>query len=154
MQLIPGYGDKYAITKDGRVWSLISEQWLSPYLKQGYFQTTLLGKGVLTHRLVALTYLDRPSEDKTCVLHKDGVKTNNHVNNLYWGTRADNYQDTVKHGTSPHGSRNGLSKLTQAEVDSIREGYATGLVIMSALGDLYGVSATTVCDIVNYKLWN
>lgn len=38
----------------------------------------------LDHRLVAETFLaDQRSEDKPMVLHKDDVKTNNTVENLY-----------------------------------------------------------------------
>jgi hypothetical protein len=32
--------------------------------------------------------------------HADGDKTNNRAENLYWGTAADNSQDTIRHGTN------------------------------------------------------
>lgn len=41
------------------------------------------------HRLVALAYIPNP-ENKPCVCHKDNNPLNNHVDNLYWGTQAEN----------------------------------------------------------------
>ena len=41
------------------------------------------------HRLVALAYVPNP-ENKPCVCHKDNNPLNNHVDNLYWGTQAEN----------------------------------------------------------------
>ena len=41
------------------------------------------------HRLVALAYIPNP-ENNPCVCHKDNNPLNNHVDNLYWGTQAEN----------------------------------------------------------------
>lgn len=41
------------------------------------------------HRLVALAYTPNP-DNKPCVCHKDNNPLNNHVDNLYWGTQAEN----------------------------------------------------------------
>jgi hypothetical protein len=41
------------------------------------------------HRLVALAYIPNP-ENKPCVCHKDNNSLNNNVDNLYWGTQAEN----------------------------------------------------------------
>lgn len=41
------------------------------------------------HRLVALAYIPNP-ENKPCVCYKDNNPLNNHVDNLYWGTQAEN----------------------------------------------------------------
>ena len=41
------------------------------------------------HRLVALAYIPNP-DNKPCVCHKDNNPLNNHVDNLYWGTQAEN----------------------------------------------------------------
>ena len=46
-------------------------------------------KRIPIHRLVALAYIPNP-ENKPCVCHKDNNPLNNHVDNLYWGTQAEN----------------------------------------------------------------
>ena len=49
------------------------------------------------HRLVALAYIPNP-ENKPCVCHKDNNPLNNHVDNLYWGTQAENMQQCIRDG--------------------------------------------------------
>jgi hypothetical protein len=76
-----------------------------------------------THILVAEAFLGpRPSPDAE-VRHLDGSRTNNRVENLAYGTRADNAQDSIRHGTHQKfrilGEQNGLAKLTAEGVRQI-----------------------------------
>ena len=41
------------------------------------------------HRLVAIHYIDNP-ENKSCVDHIDGIKSNNDISNLRWVTKIEN----------------------------------------------------------------
>ncbi len=99
----------YEVTRDGRVLSH-SHNWRgygSRELKQhlnshGYprVRLTIEGKrkSFMVHKLVAELYVgERPSSSHG-VCHRDDVKTNNHADNLYWGTPADNARDRKKHG--------------------------------------------------------
>ena len=57
----------------------------------GYFKTTLYGKKVSVHRLVALAFLGPPADRfQTQVNHKDLDKSNNAASNLEWVTAAEN----------------------------------------------------------------
>ena len=48
-----------------------------------------INRSLKVSRLVALAYIPNP-ENKPCVCHKDNNSLNNNVDNLYWGTQAEN----------------------------------------------------------------
>lgn len=50
------------------------------------------------HRLVALAYLGNPTGNKIEVNHKDGVKSNNKLDNLEWVTRSENRKHAYRIG--------------------------------------------------------
>lgn len=85
--------DKYAVTRDGRVFSIRANTFLK--LTQdpaGYLSVGLSKNGkkykYLVHRLVALAFIPN-EENKPTVNHKDGNKTNNTVDNLEWATYSE-----------------------------------------------------------------
>jgi hypothetical protein len=59
----------------------------------GYYMVSLCENGkrtvLLIHRLVALAFLLN-KENKPCVNHKNGIKTDNRVQNLEWVTYSEN----------------------------------------------------------------
>ena len=61
--------------------------------KGGYKAVNLYLNGKMktykVHRLVALTFIANP-DNKPCVDHIDGNRTNNNVNNLRWVTNSEN----------------------------------------------------------------
>lgn len=52
--------------------------------------------GSLTHRLVALHFLEKPREDQKFVAHLDFDKTNNHHSNLKWMSQVENSEHQRK----------------------------------------------------------
>lgn len=62
-------------------------------------------KGMQVHRLVAQAFLPNP-DSAPVVCHRNGNPADNRAENLYWGTMADNMQDSLRHGT------HGMAKKT------------------------------------------
>lgn len=69
-------------------------QW---YTADGYLRTKLHSKNRNVHTIVAEVVLG-PRPDGLVVNHKDGVKTNNHPDNLEYVTQAENIQHAIEHG--------------------------------------------------------
>jgi hypothetical protein len=53
-------------------------------------------KSYLVQHLVAEAFLG-PKPEGACVLHKDGCRTNNCVENLRYGTHSENNKDILRH---------------------------------------------------------
>jgi hypothetical protein len=64
---------------------------------RGYLSVGIRRKTHMVHRLVAQAFIPNP-ENKPFVNHKDGIKTNNHVDNLEWCTTAENNEHARRTG--------------------------------------------------------
>lgn len=126
---ITGYDYLYQISNKGRVKSL-AKTWGtgnnttlskpdtlmkgspsgSGYKRVGL---TLNGKSrpLLIHRLVAMAFIPNP-ENKPCVNHKNGIKSDNRLENLEWCTYSEN---TI------HAFKTGLSKATKGDKHHLRK---------------------------------
>lgn len=107
---------------------------------------------VYRHRLVAET-VHGPAPVGYVCRHLDGDKTNNDWTNLMWGTHAENMEDSVRHGATCRGARNGNAKLTERDVAEMRAMRASGETYR-AIADAYGVSTMTALRAVNGVSWN
>jgi hypothetical protein len=90
-----------------------------------------------------------PSGMEGC--HDDGKTGNNRLDNLRWDTKSNNNQDKNAHGTAQKGSRNGASKLTEAQVSDIKRRIPNET--LGALASAFGVSITTIWFIKTGKKW-
>ena len=111
-------------------------------------------KHFYVHRLVAETFIPNP-KNKPFINHIDGNKTNNCVDNLEWCTHKENIIHAIKYGLKRpnYGETNGLAKLTWVKVEQIRHIYNIQKTPMYVLGKIFGVSGTTIYNIIKNKTW-
>lgn len=67
------------------------------------------------HKLVLLAFKGPPKKGQEC-RHLNGVRNDNRVGNLEWGTRLENMQDRGTHGTHVKGAKKENAKLTADDV--------------------------------------
>lgn len=123
----------------------------------GYLRVTLYpsGKTYLIHRLVAKTFLNQ-QEGFNVVNHKDGVKTNNCVDNLEWCNHKHNVNHAYANGLNQYreisGESNPSAKLTRRKVDEIRNLAKDG-VSWNDLAKKYDVQYNCIKRIILNITW-
>lgn len=150
---------KYRVSNYGNVQSIQKGEWINlkpGFSKKGYASVSLFNKGVKPNknfrinRLVAKYFLDEPLEGETIVRHMDNNPSNNHFENLKWGTYKDNEEDKKLHGT--WNTRMTSAKLSFDIADEIRIKFKEGQSQLS-LAKEYNVSRTSITRIINYTTW-
>ncbi len=104
------------------------------------------------HRLIAKTFIHNPM-NKEQVNHKNGIKTDNRVENLEWNTRSENQKHSIRTGLrTAKGTKNSQCKLDEISVRVIREavdaGYPNGHI-----AKYFKISPATICDISKRRSW-
>lgn len=112
-----------------------------------------VGKNFVVARLVATVFVGN-FDGNPIVCHKDDNPKNNFYQNLFWGTQLDNMKDKCNKGRQANGEKNGGGcKLKEKQIPQIRNKYATGLYSYEDIGKEFGVSSSTVYNIVIRKRW-
>lgn len=171
---VPGWETFYEVSDAGRVRSCDrrveanhpSGRFLTRFFKGKILAANVAGNGYqmvclsrpgkrkhfTVHSLVMLAFVGAPPQGHE-VCHNDGVRTNNCLSNLRYGTRSENARDCDLHGTRKvrRGSASHSAKLTGAEVAEIRQVFPA--MSARALALKFGVTHRTVMAIVKNETW-
>ncbi len=115
---IPGYEGMYEVSDRGRVrgldrirpdGKLQKGRILAEWLNKGYPSVTLTKLAVQTkfsvHGLVLLSFVGPAPKDKPVARHLNGIKTDNRLANLKYGTYSENAYDKTTHGTNRNAAK-------------------------------------------------
>jgi hypothetical protein len=97
------------------------------------------------HRLVLAAFFRPPESGEVC-RHIDGMRDHNCAANLTWGTKAENYLDSVRHGTAKIARRGGAhpcAKLTDEQREAITD-LLRSRYLQRDIAVLFGVSTGTI----------
>lgn len=154
---VPGF-DGYFVGRDGTCWSCrqgVMRPLKSLACRTGYLRirATVDGKQIkrLAHRVVLEAFVG-PCPDGMEARHLNGIRTDNRVENLCWGTRKQNMRDRDRHGTTAVGERQGSAKLNPAKVREIRQLAESGM-LKREIAKRLGVCVQCIRNVCDGRTW-
>lgn len=157
--------ENYLISKEGDIIKLpynnkrgdfIYGKFIKPCISTGgYVKVSLMDKegnmrSLLLHRLVLSSFTGL--QDKQ-VNHIDGNKINNSLENLEWCTDKENKEHAVKMNLTAKGSKSGKAKLTEADVQIIRQILSNGSLPTKEIAKIFNIDPSSIIDIKNNRTW-
>lgn len=162
---IKGFEGKYEISSIGRIKSLPRKGRPKGGILGKHYNTcgyvtcglalgkTGHGKTLTVHRLVAIAFIPKPSGNVE-VNHKNGIRDDNRVENLEWITHQQNIKHAFDIGIkSQIGEKCPRSILKNNQVIEIRDKYQYGVITQSMLAREFGVSKSTIKNILSGRQW-
>jgi len=161
----------YRVGSDGTVWSrwtskdaagrghCLGTKWIElkgGLDKDGYRKVILCnGNGARRYVRVQTLVLEAfvgPKPSGMVSAHRNGIRADNRIENLRWATQKENCADKITCGTAQRGETHPLSKVTEAQVRTIRTRRAAG-ESLSVLAAEYGVQKAAICAIATRRTW-
>ena len=93
------------------------------------------------HRLVLATFIGKPNPNSDG-RHINGIKNDNRLTNLAWGTRSENERDKVSHGKSNHGERNGNYRYSDNDIREVKRLRNNG-ASFTKIANIIGMSSSS-----------
>lgn len=165
---IPGWEGHYEVSTQGRVlthWNPGARRLIpsysrilkaSPDLTYGYPTVTLQRekrvRRVAVHILMMETFIGPRPEGMRDIRHLDGIKVNNSLSNLRYGTRIENIEDARLHGTASFEDKHGRRKISKSQAEEILK-LCSKKVPQWRIADEYGLTQQGVSDVKNGKCW-
>jgi uncharacterized protein YjcR len=134
---VKGLEEKYVITNFGRLYTFHKNRFVKGIINpDGFIKYNMGEKSIVAHQLVANHFSDNPN-NYPYVIHKDGDKSNNHINNLEWTDNVITYRNK--------------KLITDEIVKDSRTFWATGKYTYQSLSEKLNISVKSLFDIVHNK---
>lgn len=151
----PVFNGKYSISSDGVLKRNTSQRLLKYSLTKGYYRVTVCDGPLRVnrniHSLVAEAFFG-PRPKGHVVNHKNGIKTDNRVENLEYTTVKGNTDHAFEMKLrSPHANRK-LTDLQIKEIKSLIPSWTRKTTTLLCLK--FGVSRSTIDFIRSGRRWN
>lgn len=134
-------------------------EWIGAKIPYGYGEIMINYRNIGTHRFSWELHYGPIPEGMWVCHHCDNPSCVN-PKHLFLGTPNDNMQDKVRKGRAKgpppplhSGETHPMAKLTWAEVDEIRNLYASGQFTLQDLASQFGVVKTNISSIVRWITW-
>lgn len=168
---VVGYEGRYEVSNLGRVRVVFSSKHtqigmlVGSTKNTGYREAALVDsdgarKYVRIHKMVLLAFVGPPPSGMECN-HKNGIKTDNRLENLEWVTKSEQHIHRARvlnhhprgECLARRGERNGGAKIGRLEAEKIREWYAFGTISQQAIADFFGLNQAHVSRIIRRSNW-
>lgn len=145
------------VDKSGNCWL-----WTGAVNGGGYGHISQAGRrndrqpAIAVHRL-SYELHNGPIPDGLFVLHMCDTPRCVNPAHLFVGTQIDNMQDRAMKGRNPkpmRGEDSPSSKITEKVVIAVRQRFSRGDLTQEQVGELFGISQTTVWRIINRISWS
>lgn len=164
-RLVPGF-PHYRVGNDGSFWTKKPKGWNGGELGEwrqlplsknrfGYIQVHLRHNGKqylrrVQHLVLIAFGFARPSE-KHLVRHINGIRDDNRLCNIAWGTHKENSDDMIRHGTRKTGEDHQNAKFTNEDIHRIRNDYSE--LTNAEVAEIFHVNINTICAIRSRRRW-
>ena len=145
-------------SREERFWSKVAKgegcwEWQGARYATGYGIFNHNGCNRFASRLAWEFANDTKAPKGMVVRHKCDNPPCCRPSHLEIGTHKQNTQDAKARGRLAAGERHGMAKLTQANVETIRNAYAFGGITATDLAAVHGVTVGHISDVVRGMVW-
>ena len=152
------HNNGYEISNKGRIITKRGKLFKGSITQHGYISVNVVFEdGFIArsaHRAVAYAFIHNDDPiNKIEVNHKDGIKTNNKVDNLEWVTKKENQDPEALVLNGKGGENNYQHKLTDKEAIEIYELCKEGKMKYKDIGSLYNIDPSRISRIATGIEW-
>ena len=159
-QIIPS-AEQYEASESGQIWDRVKCRVLKQRVgRHGYIEISVrvghmpgsVQKTCRVHQLVLEAFVGLCPPNYV-TRHLDGVRSNNRLSNLRWGTQKENCADRLLHGTDHRGEKSPIALLTNAEALAVVDIRRYLGWCDLRIGRFFGVSSGVIHNVLTGKSW-